>query len=217
MVKRGWKWLLVMGISLICLLWPSTVMTQVKLVSRLDRLVNQLEGPLPSSRYAQTPINALALTYPLAPTYYYHFAKGTASDVRPLFIEAVAVFNRTGIVKLVAGEARSHQNSLTFFSYNRKLQPSAGEFAELGEGGPTIKHRYGLPAMTVNHGRAGLNLAYPALRFRISVAIHEVGHALGLAHSESLTSIMYPLDQSQETLSAADLKALELLYGDEKG
>ncbi|WP_204120841.1 MULTISPECIES: matrixin family metalloprotease [Levilactobacillus] len=211
MLKWRLLWVGVL-VSLLCILWPGALAPHIRSVSRLDRLVNQMEGPLPSSKHAQTPLSLVAATYPLAPTYYYHFDRHVTANIRPIFEEAVGVFNRTGLVRLVPGMPGKRQNGLTFFTYQRDTSKQAGDFVELGEGGPTVKHRSGWQAFTVNRAKAGLNLAHPELRIRVSVAIHEIGHALGLAHSESRQSIMYPLDQQHETLSAADLRALSLLY-----
>nr|WP_263849375.1 M10 family metallopeptidase domain-containing protein [Secundilactobacillus similis] len=46
------------------------------------------------------------------------------------------------------------------------------------------------------------------------MATHELGHALGLDHSTSKLSVMYPVDQSRTTLSTADLNALKAIYND---
>ncbi|WP_125583591.1 matrixin family metalloprotease [Levilactobacillus cerevisiae] len=212
MLKQRLVWLM-MSVSLVCFLWLGALAKEVPAVSRLDRFVNQLEGPLPSSTYAQTPLTMVVAAHPLSSTYYYHFESDVPENIRPLFAEAVAVFNQTGLVKLIPGTPQQQQNGLTFFTYDRETTPGRQDFTELGEGGPTIRHRGGWQAQTVNLARSGLNLAHPELQIRLSVAIHEIGHALGLAHSESQRSVMYPVDQLQETLSAADLRALRLLYG----
>lgn len=179
---------------------------------RVNRVVHQLETRMPNGQeQSGTPVEKIAAEYPLYRTYYYHFAASVPVNVRPIFEEAVSVYNRTGMVKLVAGKPQQKQNGITFFTYH-KGTTSQPNFLELGEGGPEIRRYVGLGTYTVNRARAGLNLAHPQEGIRASVAIHELGHAVGLDHSKSHQSIMYPLDQGHLRLSAADLKTLRVLY-----
>jgi hypothetical protein len=46
-----------------------------------------------------------------------------------------------------------------------------------------------------------------------ALAVHEIGHALGLAHSEDMESIMFPILGHAVTLAAGDIAGAELLYG----
>ncbi|EKQ10421.1 putative Zn-dependent protease [Lacticaseibacillus casei A2-362] len=43
--------------------------------------------------------------------------------------------------------------------------------------------------------------------------MHELGHALGLDHSQSKASVMYPITQGVSQLSAGDIAGLKAIYG----
>jgi hypothetical protein len=46
-----------------------------------------------------------------------------------------------------------------------------------------------------------------------SVALHEAGHALGLAHSDNPDAVMYPYYRLQTGLNADDIAGIQALYG----
>jgi hypothetical protein len=46
-----------------------------------------------------------------------------------------------------------------------------------------------------------------------SVALHEAGHALGLAHSTDPNAVMYPYYRAQTGLTSDDIAAIQALYG----
>lgn len=145
-------------------------------------------------------------------TYYYHFAANMPTDAKQVFEEAVATYNATGVVKLIEGEGTAKQNRITFFVYSKATSTASQGLIESGHGGPKIIERTGWGAYTVNHARAGLNMKYPQMGIKKSVAVHELGHALGLDHSGSVTSVMYPIDHGRSVLSKMDIAALKSIY-----
>lgn len=142
-------------------------------------------------------------------TYYYHFKDNVPQSARQVFEYAVEQYNKTGIVNLIPGKADSDQNSVTFFIYHKKIENVMSSSVELGNGGPSALQ---LNDYAINTSQAGLNMTYPTLSVKKSVAMHELGHALGLAHSSYTNSVMYPVDQGVYQLSEADLNGLKNIY-----
>lgn len=172
---------------------------------------SQVENSSSSSATAErTPIEAIVKGQALANTYTYSFTNQTPNNVRQVFFAAVAAYNQTGIVKLVPGEQTDEDNHITFSIY-QKASANPGTL-ELGEGGPKIIRKYNLfHSQTTNHATASVNTTYQAAIAK-SVAMHELGHALGLDHSDQLGSIMYPIDQGVTILSTEDLAGLTEIY-----
>lgn len=163
-----------------------------------------------STTTVATPIEAIVKGQPLANTYTYSFSDTTPSLVRQVFLAAIADYNQTGIVKLTPGTQDENCNHITFSVYQKEMD-NPGTL-ELGEGGPKIIQKYSLfQSQTINHATASINVTYQAAIAK-SVAMHELGHALGLDHSQQLNSIMYPVDQGVTVLSTADLKSLKTIY-----
>ncbi|MBN7273814.1 matrixin family metalloprotease [Ligilactobacillus pobuzihii] len=148
----------------------------------------------------------------LSQTYYYHFKDDVPDEFRQVYQQAIAVYNKTGIVKLKAGQGQGKDNDLTLGVYQKEgqsEQQSAGGLRELGVGGPRIYPKMGINGNDMNSGQANLNSQYPP---RLSVAIHEIGHALGLDHRNDRNSVMFPIDQGKTSLSTGDLKLLREIY-----
>lgn len=166
-------------------------------------------SPASTASSAATPKEAIVPTGELAARYTYSFAPHTDRTVQQLFSAAINIYNQTGIVKLTPGSTGQFANHLTLSSYQR-VQTN-GQAVILGLGGPQITRWTGAKQATVNHATARLNLAYQD-RLNLATAVHELGHALGLAHSTAPDSVMFPTDRNVTKLSPADLAGLRAIY-----
>lgn len=159
----------------------------------------------------KTPMESNVQGVTLSRTYYYHFASGTPQAVKTVFEEAIKTYNQTGVVKLVRGTGTAKQNQIKFSFYRKVMAAPQQGTIELGRGGPDIIIQTGLDHYVANHALASMNITYPGLIKR-SVAIHELGHALGLAHSTSQRSVMYPVDRGRTQLTNEDINGLKAVY-----
>ena len=227
MKRKSWIWLLILASVVLVITKNPKLMTQVKeqvgetniklqpyLYSLQASVDRKLSGKTKTTDNKQvgkttTPMESPLKNVTTSDTYYFHFKKNVPQSVRDVFTTAVNAYNDTGIVQLIPGSAETNKNSITFFVYHKKIENIASNTVELGNGGPS--------ALVINHyaintGQAGLNLDYPNLSIKESVALHELGHALGLAHSSDTNSVMYPIDQGVTTLSKGDIEGLENIY-----
>lgn len=228
MKRKSWLWLLVLA-SII--LWiqknpqfvpkvessvrQTSIKVQPYIYSLEANIKNKINGTQRSSDENQvgkvaTPIESPLKDVTTSNTYYFTFKDDVPQSVRDVFTNAINAYNDTGIVRLIPGKAQPNKNNITFSVYHKKVQDITSNTVELGNGGPSCLE---LNHYAINSGRASLNLTYPDMAIKNSVAMHELGHALGLAHSSYTNSVMYPVDQGVTKLSNADLNGLKNIYG----
>ena len=159
---------------------------------------------------AVTPVESVVRHVKLQRTYYYQYSKDMSAAIKQAFQRAVSVYQATGIVDLKPGLAPKGQNQVTFSVYSKK-KAAGTDTVEFGHGGIGLTPSFINGPKLVNHGRAQLNLVYVG-ELSPAVAVHELGHALGLAHSENVDSVMYPMENGQIRLTEHDLKALQRIY-----
>ena len=174
-------------------------------------ILRNLKDATTKTGAADTPVETAMQGVLLQPRYTYQYARDTPAKAQAVFEQAIATYNQTGLVKLVAGPGSTRTNRITLGVYHRK-ETGRQSTIELGHGGPQITQRISWQGiLTTNTATAKLNATYPQ-SYRLSVAIHELGHALGLDHSSDKTSVMTPIDEGRTQLSAADRKSLRAIY-----
>jgi len=159
----------------------------------------------------QTPILSIMNGFSVDNTYYYHFTNKTPESVKQVFETAIDSYNDTGLVNLVAGTGTAKQNRITFSIYHKNEGYKASSI-ELGNGGPKLIYNTNdVNKHAINHATASINMNYSE-SVTVSVAMNEVGHALGLDHSDDMNSVMYPTNQNVTQLSDGDIAGLKNIY-----
>lgn len=213
--------LLVLGLSLNMFVQPNSVKVIGERIRSLMVIPTIFKTEINATMASQTaikdtsdntPIETVVNGNRLKRQYNYYFAKNVPIPVKKVFFKAVSKYNQLHIVKLnYEKKALDNQkNQIKFYVYDKPGENDNGTI-ELGLGGPQIYPLIGGNGFAINHGEAGLNIQYTE-SIQESVAMHEIGHVLGLDHSYSRSSIMYPIDQGHTNFSPMDLKALHEIY-----
>lgn len=220
---KFFKAIILIVVAVIGYNWVTTPTVSQQINTQLTALVTDLKAwadELPIATKKQTAIQpdksssandgieAIVSGKKLSNVYTYKFDNNVPEQTQQIFLQAINVYNATGIVKITAQEQDNSKNTLTLGVYNKTAQ-NENNVQELGIGGPKIYSQTGLVNINYNHGKATLNTAYSP---RLSAAIHEIGHALGLDHAKDKTSVMYPVDQGVTELSEQDINNLKKIY-----
>jgi len=220
---KFFKGIILIIVALVGYNWITTPTVSQQINSELSGLITNLKSwsnelPIATKKQGETQpdkgsqtdddIESIVRGKKLSNVYTYKFDNNVPQQTQHIFLQAMDIYNATGIVKITAQEQGDSKNTLTLGVYNKPSQ-NESNFQELGVGGPEIYSQTGFVNIDYNHGKATLNNAYPP---RLSAAIHEVGHALGLNHTENKNSVMYPVDQGITALSEQDINNLRKIY-----
>ncbi|VAW49198.1 hypothetical protein MNBD_GAMMA04-1923 [hydrothermal vent metagenome] len=119
--------------------------------------------------------------------------------------------------------------SVANLSFN-KVDDLSGDIVLAGEyiWGSEIAHALTARSFTESEGETFSQISWSEIHFSeavfwsvdgsfgydfLTVATHEIGHALGLGHSEVQGALMYTDYQGQNTLQADDIAGIQKLYG----
>ncbi len=153
----------------------------------------------------------------------YHFSATTAqlsdAQVRSEVLRAFAEWSRYVKVTLTPADSTTAQHTVNvLFGHGDHGDPYPFD----GPGGALAHTFYPAPPNPEpiagdmhfdddEHWQVGADIDL------FAVALHEMGHALGLGHSDKPGSVMYPYYSRAQTLTAEDIAAIQQLYAAQDG
>ena len=132
----------------------------------------------------------------------YSFGKTIRKKQRAAIVSALAEWSN--VIRIEFSETATDADICFAYSDNKNNRLPSLVLAD------TRGHREGT---TITHCDIRFNKFNPLTRKRLRVvALHEIGHALGIAHSSVETAVMFKTLSSTEVLTPDDVLAGEFLY-----
>ena len=150
-----------------------------------------------------------------------HYFFGSLTDKIPTdtaqseILRALTEWTKYGNVQFSAGQSATDPHTLNIFF----ASGAHGDSYPFTAQGAQLAHTFypappnSEPIAGDMHLNADESWAVGASVDLFSVALHEAGHALGLAHTDDPTAVMYPYYKRNTGLSTNDIGGIQALYG----
>jgi hypothetical protein len=154
---------------------------------------------------------------PIALHYFFGSLTGKipAGTVQSEILRAFAEWTKQGNVQFSAGQSATDPRTVNIFF----ASGAHGDAYPFTPQGAQLAHTFypappnSEPIAGDMHLNADESWAVGASIDLFSVALHEAGHALGLAHTDDPTAVMYPYYKHNAALSTNDIGGIQALYG----
>ncbi len=119
--------------------------------------------------------------------------------------------NLTRIAKFTYTNSPNEANIIVTFEEQPAVEKNQAYVAGTNINYPTKDNYISKSLITIKSNVPGKNIKMYDRQIYL-VSLHEIGHALGLEHSNNPTDVMYYMTQHQMMLSTNDLNAFKTLY-----